>query len=139
MMRGLRRARINAATQLFLRRVGNQVFTYKREPQRPRTEVRAPVALMGKRHNPAIYGPSGDDSSSTHFGRSRGARKPLRPVLNAVINPQDFYALLFHAIDSDIRQGRERKLPSSRPTRPRCGHSFRDWMAAYTLRIVGWR
>jgi hypothetical protein len=37
----------------------------------------------------------------------------LRPVLSAVINPQDFDALLLHAIDSDIGQGREGKLSGS--------------------------
>ena len=32
----------------FLRRVGNQVFTYQNEAQRSRGEVRASVALTGK-------------------------------------------------------------------------------------------
>ena len=45
--------------------------------------------------------------------RNRGACKLLRPVLNAVINSQDFDALLLDAIDSDIGQGREQKLPGS--------------------------
>ncbi len=39
--------------RFFLGGVGNQVFTYKNEPQRARREVRAPVALMGKRHESA--------------------------------------------------------------------------------------
>jgi hypothetical protein len=38
---------------LFLRCVGDQVFTYKNEAQRPRTEIRASVAPMGKNHKPA--------------------------------------------------------------------------------------
>ncbi len=37
----------------FLGCVGNQVFTHKNEPQGARAEVRAPVALMGKRYKPA--------------------------------------------------------------------------------------
>ncbi len=38
---------------------------------------------------------------------------PLRPVLSAVINPQDFDALLLDAINSDIGQGREQELSGS--------------------------
>jgi len=37
----------------FLRCVGDQVFPHKSKPQRPRTEVGATVAAMGKRHKPA--------------------------------------------------------------------------------------
>lgn len=37
----------------FIRRIGNQVFTCQSEAQRPRSKVRAFVALMGKRHKPA--------------------------------------------------------------------------------------
>src|SRR6266852_2027340 len=37
----------------FIGRVGNEVFTYKSEPQGPRTEVRALMALMWKRHKRA--------------------------------------------------------------------------------------
>ena len=37
----------------------------------------------------------------------------LGPGLGAVMNPQDFDALLLHAIDGDIGQGRERKLSGS--------------------------
>jgi hypothetical protein len=38
---------------------------------------------------------------------------PLRPVLSAVINPQDLDALLLQAIDSDIGQRREQELSGS--------------------------
>jgi hypothetical protein len=37
----------------------------------------------------------------------------LRPVRTGVINPQDFDGLFLHAIDSEIRQGREQKLSRS--------------------------
>jgi len=35
------------------------------------------------------------------------------PILSAVINPHDFDTLLLYAIDGDVGQGREQKLPSS--------------------------
>jgi hypothetical protein len=35
------------------------------------------------------------------------------PVLSAVINPQDFDALLPHAINSNVGQGWEQELPRS--------------------------
>jgi hypothetical protein len=38
---------------LFVRRVGNQIVADQKEPQRPGTEVRASVALMGKSQKPA--------------------------------------------------------------------------------------
>ena len=40
-------------------------------------------------------------------------QRQLTPVLSAVINPQDLDALLLHAIDGDVGQGREQQLPGS--------------------------
>lgn len=37
----------------------------------------------------------------------------LRRVLCRVVNPQDFYTLLLHAVHSDIGRGREQKLSGS--------------------------
>ena len=34
-------------------------------------------------------------------------RRALRPVLSAVINPQDFDALLLHTVNGDIGEGRK--------------------------------
>jgi hypothetical protein len=39
--------------------------------------------------------------------------KALRPLLNPVINPQDFDALFLHPIHNDIGQGWEQKLSGS--------------------------
>jgi hypothetical protein len=36
-----------------------------------------------------------------------------RPVLSRVVNPQDFDALLFHSVDSDVRQREEKELSRS--------------------------
>lgn len=59
MTRGLRRPMQHSNHQqgAFIRRVRNQVITYRREPYRARGEVRPPVALMGERHQRADGGP----------------------------------------------------------------------------------
>ncbi len=56
--RGLRRPWMTATTQKghFCRRISNQIFTYQDEPERPRSQVRAFVAPIGKSNrgaNPA--------------------------------------------------------------------------------------
>ena len=40
---------------LFFRRLGNQVFTHQNEPERPGGEIRALVALIGKRNHGANF------------------------------------------------------------------------------------
>ena len=73
--------------------------------------------------------------------KGRGQRELLISFLSAVIDPQDFDALPLDAIDGDIGQGRKQKLsgsflaPGTATMRP----LFKDWTAAYTLRMVGCR
>jgi hypothetical protein len=47
------------------------------------------------------------------FNVSLRLELPLKPLLRAVINPQDLEALLLYSIDSDIRQRRKQELAGS--------------------------
>jgi hypothetical protein len=67
--RGLRLPWMTATTPegLFFRRVGNQVFAHQKEAERLRSEVRAFVALIGKRNH-------GANSAKNIFAHTAGRK-----------------------------------------------------------------
>src|SRR5712692_7347356 len=69
-----------------------------------------------------LQGWEGDGAASAGFDFSEdasrrriegGSTRISAPILSAVINAQDFNALLLYAIDSDVGQGQEQELSGS--------------------------
>jgi hypothetical protein len=72
--------------RFFVGRVGDQIFAHDNEPQRPRGEVRAPMAAVGKRH----HGANGVQNFGNYpVGRVQLIRRDIVPNLIKVVRSDE--------------------------------------------------